>query len=459
MRGGAAHVAAMIRAAERECAPGCATILLDGGDLFQGTPASNVAFGRPIVDLYNAIGYSATALGNHEFDWGIDTLRARMRQARFAMLGANVRYADGRDVEWIPDDTIVDRGGVRIGVVGIATPQTPSTTKSANVAGLRFDDPAPVVDAHAKSLRARGADLVVVVTHEGAFCTRDAGCRGEVTDLAERITEPVDAIVAGHSHTLLNLVVKGVPIVQTRSSGRAIAVVDLPLDRAARATALHEVRAVVTDSIVPDAAIDSLVRAATASVASLVSKRIATVAETMDRRGTQFALGNLIADAQRAAARADIGIMNNGGIRTDLRAGDATYGSLFEIQPFDNQLVRVTVRGADLRAYLEGLVSGQGARVHVSGVVVQYDSTRAVGSRVLAAQVGGTPLDDARTYTVAYTDFLATGGDGRGFPERAVIRQEPVNVSDLEALIAFLSARPGGIVRPDAAPRLVPVPR
>jgi 5'-nucleotidase len=375
------------------------------------------------------------------------------------MLAANVRNAtDGSNVPWIRQDTIVDRGGVKIGIVGIATTLTPSTTMASNVAGLRFDDPVATVNAHAKSLRARGADLVVVVEHDGAFCSRDTGCRGEIIDLAQRLTEPVDAIVSGHTHSLVNTVVRGIPIVQAMSSGRAIGVIDLPVDRAARANTREEVRIVNTDSITPDRQIEALLRDATQGVASLVARPIAIVAEDMPRRGDQYALGNLIADAQRAAAHADAAVMNNGGIRADLRAGPVSYGSLFEIQPFGNMLVRMTVRGKDLRAYLESFVARGAPRVHVSGVIAQYDLTRAAGARIVSAAIGGAPLDDARQYTVAFTDFLATSGDGLGLAN-AALKQEPLGVVDLDALIAFARSLPGGVIKPDAAPRLVPAPR
>lgn len=458
MRGGAAQVAAMIRRAESECSGTCASIFLDAGDEFQGTPASNLAYGRPVTELFNTLGLAASAIGNHEFDWGVDTLRARMKQARYAMLAANVHFTDGSNVPWIRQDTIVVRGGVKIGVVGIATPLTPSTTKAVNVAGLRFDDPVAAVNAHARSLRARGADLVVVVDHDGAFCARDTGCRGEIIDLAQRITEPVDAIVSGHTHSLVNTTVKGIPIVQALSSGRAIGVIDLPVDRSARAATHEEVRIVATDSITADAQVEPLLRTATQGVASIVARPIATVAAEMPRRGDQYALGNLIADAQRAAAHADVGVMNNGGIRADLHAGPASYGTLFEIQPFANMLVRVTVRGRDLRTYIESFVSHGAPRVHVSGVTATYDLSRPAGSRIVSVSVGGAPLDDAREYTVAFTDFLATGGDGLVLANAAQ-HNEPIGVIDLDALIAFAQSRPGGVITPDAAPRLSPVPR
>jgi 2',3'-cyclic-nucleotide 2'-phosphodiesterase (5'-nucleotidase family) len=457
LRGGAAQLAAMIHQAESECTGSCASIYLDAGDEFQGTPESNLAYGRPVTELFNQLGLAASAIGNHEFDWGQDTLRARMRQAHYAMLGANIHRVDGGTVPWIRGDTIVVRGGVNIGIVGIATPLTPHTTKSSNVEGLRFDDPVATVNEHARSLRARGADMVIVVEHDGAFCGRATGCRGEIIDVAQRISEPVDAIVSGHTHSLVNTTVKGIPVVQAMSSGRAIGVIDLPVARADRANTHEYVRMVKTDSISADPAADAILHTAAASVAPIVARPIATVAGNMPRRGDQYALGNLIADAQRAAAHADIGVMNNGGIRTELHAGPVSYGALFEVQPFGNMLVRLTVNGRDLRRYLESFVARGAPRVHVSGVVVHYDPARRAGSRIISADVGGVPLDDAREYTVAFTDFMATGGEGLGLAKSAA-KQEALGIIDLDALITFMQSQPGGVVRPDAAPRLIPVP-
>src|SRR6185503_20715028 len=205
-RGGAAYVGAAIDRARRECAPSCETLVLDGGDMFQGTPASNLSYGRPVVDYYNRMGYAAAALGNHEFDWGVDSLRARMRQAKYAILGANVRYTDGRDVEWIRNDTIVTRGRTRIGIIGLSTVNTPTSTRASNVVGLRFDDPAPIVDSIGPALRKRGANFIVVIAHAGAQCGRDGAteCAGEIMNFARNLETKVDAIVSGHSHSLIN---------------------------------------------------------------------------------------------------------------------------------------------------------------------------------------------------------------------------------------------------------------
>jgi len=456
-RGGAAYVAAAIDRARNECAPRCETLLLDAGDLFQGTPASNLSYGRPVVEYYNKMGYAAAALGNHEFDWGTDSLRARMRQAKFGIFGANVRYTDGRDVKWIPNDTIVRRGAARIGIIGVSTVSTPTTTRAANVIGLRFDDPAPIVDSIGTALRKRGANFVIVIAHAGASCGRDGAteCGGEIIDLARKITTRVDAIVSGHTHTLVNTEVKGIPIVQARSSGRAIDVLDIPLGSNADLAVRHQVRELATDTLKPVPAIDSIVRRAVAQVAPLVDRHVATIPTTFPRQGSQYPLGNLIADAQRWAAKGDVAIMNNGGIRTELRAGEATYGSLFELQPFGNTLYSLTMTGAQLRGLVEAMLA-KSVNDHVSGMTIRFDPSKPAGSRLVSVTMAdGTPLSDTRTYNVIVNDFIATGGEGYNAGGRATA-SKPLNIVDLDALIDYLKSLPSPITAPTEV-RIAPI--
>jgi 2',3'-cyclic-nucleotide 2'-phosphodiesterase (5'-nucleotidase family) len=451
LRGGAAYLATAIARAKQGCvSPACETILLDGGDEFQGTPASNLAFGRPIVELFNELGYAAGAVGNHEFDWGQDSLRVRMREAKYALLAANVRDAQGRDVPWIRDDTLVTRGALKIGVIGVATVSTPSTTRASNVTGLRFVEPVPVVDSLTRKLRARGADYVVVVAHAGAFCDRDGAtsCNGEIIDFARALREPVDAIVSGHTHSLVDATIAGIPVIQSRSSGTAFGVTDL-----GPGLSSHHVYDVLPDTLTADSATAALVRRAVAKVAPLVDRPVATIASDLVRSGTEYPLGNLIADAMRVEGKGDIAVMNNGGIRANLRAGPATYGSLFEIQPFANVLYRLTVTGAALQDYLEKLV-GKRPNVHVSGVTITYDSTAAPGSRIVSARLAnGTNITLGRQYTVILNDFLATGGDGLGL-ESGALKTEILPLVDLDAFVAYLGTLPQP-VRAPAGRRLV----
>jgi 5'-nucleotidase len=193
--------------------------------------------------------------------------------------------------------------------------------------------------------------------------------------------------------------------------------------------------------------VDSLVKRATASVANFVNRKVADVAVSLDRERMQYPLGNLIADAQRWAGDGDVAIMNNGGIRANLRAGTATYGSLFEIQPFGNTLYRMRMTGVQLRDYLERVVSRDEVRDHVSGVTIGYNPDLPAGRRIVSLTFPeGHTLAEAGTYNVIVNDFMATGGEGMGPPQGA--ESTPLGIVDLDALVSYLKSLPSPIRAP-----------
>jgi 5'-nucleotidase len=286
------------------------------------------------------------------------------------------------------------------------------------------------------------------------MCQPSGTCGGEIIDMAQRLTQRVDAIVAGHSHALVNTVVNGIPIVEARATGQSIGVIDIPLEP--RGVASREVRDVYTDSLPGDPEAARIANAAVQAVAARVNRTVATIAEDMRRQGFDYALGKLVADAMRAAGNADFAVMNQGGIRADLRKGPATYGDLFEISPFANYLYRVTAPGADVRRYLELVVRGPRPRGWISGATITYDTTRADGDRITAIELpGGRAFLETATYTVVINDFMLTGGNGFAFVGTA--KSEPVNVVDLDALVGWVESRPQPVVAPnDVRLRVVP---
>jgi 2',3'-cyclic-nucleotide 2'-phosphodiesterase (5'-nucleotidase family) len=447
-RGGAAIVAAVIEQARNECKPACETLLVDGGDLFQGSLISNLAFGRPVVEYYNRMGYTAAAVGNHEFDWGQDSLKARMREAKFAFLGANVRLPDGKDAPWIRDDTLVAIGNIKVGIIGIASVETRRTSFEWNVRGLRFDTAAVIVDEHARRLRARGADAIVVIAHEGGTCGASA-CSGEVFDMARQVTERIDAIVAGHRHFAIDTEVNGIPIVMARTRGQAVGVIDIPLTNGrVSGRGVGELRAALESEFTPVPAIDSIVRRAASTLGPMVNRRIARLAEPLERDGGQYPLGNLIADAHRAAGKGDVGITNNGGIRTNVPAAWLTYRVLYDLQPFGNQLFRVRMSGTQLKAYLEQVVAREPElREHVSGITIAYDPSRPKGQRIVSLRLpAGRTISDSATYTVIMNEFMAAAGEGVAVP--AGIEKTGIGISDLDALVAYLEKMRDPIIVP-----------
>lgn len=463
--GGAGALTAAIRRAQAECTPpSCYSILVDGGDEFQGTAASNLAYGRTVVTLFDSIGVAAAALGNHEFDYGQDSLRARIRQASYPFLAANLRDTLGNSVPWVRQDTVVHRGPFRIGIIGVSTIETPRSTRAINVSDLRFIDPAPVVSERARALRAQGAQVIVVTGHLGGFCDRDGVCQGEVFEMVNRLTAPVDVVVSGHTHSMLNTSTRGVPIVQARSRGEAIAVVDLSVgDTTARrsgdvgASRILGARVVdvLTDSITADRQASRIAKAATDAVASIIDRPVGRILADMRRDGAQYALGNLVADALRDAGRSDVAILNNGGLRANLLAGDASFGQLYEVQPFGNYLYVLRLRGADLRRYLSTVVAGPSVRVHISGAQLRYDPARPADDRLVDVRIGGKPIDTDRIYSLTLYDFMLIGGEGVGLG-RVAVETRASNILDLDALISYVRARPNGVA-PPAVDRIVSV--
>ncbi|HET6342512.1 MAG TPA: 5'-nucleotidase C-terminal domain-containing protein, partial [Gemmatimonadota bacterium] len=447
--GGAATLASYVSAV-RTRYPG-ATLYLDGGDVMQGTLISNLTHGRSTVDVLGRIGLDAAAIGNHEFDWGVDTLRARIAQAPFAWLSANIfEKATDERPDWVAPYAWLETAGLRVGVIGATTRSTPETTLPANVEPYEFRDIADVVNELAPRLKAEGADLIVVVVHAGAIANRDEGYVGEIVDAARRITAPVDLIVSGHTHSEVRAEENGIPIVQARSSGTALGVVTLTFDRGRDAVVGHSIDVWTTrhDEVAPDPDIAALVDRYAADVAALAGREIARLAHPLRRdRDDESALGDLIADAQRAATGDRIALVNGGGIRTDLDAGPVTYAEAFAVQPFQNTLVSLELTGEQLRRALEAVVEDRLGEV--SGIRYRFDPTRPEGRRVLDAWLeeggeavvrDGAAVDPDATYSVTANNFMASGGSG--YDVLAEAEGTSTGLVDSEVLVEYLAALP-----------------
>jgi 2',3'-cyclic-nucleotide 2'-phosphodiesterase/3'-nucleotidase len=415
--GGAANLAGWVKA-ERAKNP-AGTVHVDGGDWMQGTPISNLGRGRAVIELMNREGIQAAAIGNHEFDWSVDTLRARMAEARFQPLGANWfdRTLDRRADDVAPW-TIVRRKGLAIGILGFLTDETARVTLPKNVVDYRFPDAgvtgAPLVD----SLKAAGADVFVIVGHLPARQGDDGAVTGELADVTKKIVGEVAAF-GGHSHNRVRGTVDGTPVLISGALGQVLGRADLTIDRRTMKPVTAETKtALLTTfaderSVPPDAEIAAFVERANESVAPLMAKVLAESKERLERTPAgDSPLGRWVSDVTRAAVRADVSVQNNGGLRADLDAGPVTVGDVYEIMPFDNLIATVRLTGAQLLDVIEHGVGLDRPSIF-SGVTLRYDSSRPRGERVVEARLSdGKPIDPAGTYLLAATDFLAQGGDG-----------------------------------------------
>jgi 5'-nucleotidase len=445
-------------------------LLVDSGDMFQGTLESNLFEGEAVVRGYNAMGYTAAAVGNHEFDFGPlgpepiprergdDALGALKRNADLAMfplLSANMtEKATGKTPAWARPSTLVRVGGARIGVIGLSTPDTPAVTMAVNVESLAFTDPLVATIDEARKLRAAGADAVIVIAHIGGRCTdlsdthSLASCetQHEAMELLQGLPPgTIDAFFAGHTHANMRHYVNGIPTVQGLAMSREFSTVDLWIDTENDRVIKSEMRAPTmicsfiyegTESCDPRTAVKGakLVPRVFANETIRPDVRVAAVLDPFLRRvaakrdqkvgiataasfprlyAAESALGNLLADALRKSAGADIGIMNSGGIRAELPAGDLTYGDVFAVSPFDNYPTLVILTGAQIIDLLRATTTGQRGIMQVSGLRYTFDASKKGMDRFVSASLAdGTPLDMAKLYTVIMPDFIAAGGDG-----------------------------------------------
>jgi 2',3'-cyclic-nucleotide 2'-phosphodiesterase (5'-nucleotidase family) len=438
--GGVAAMKPWLDSLARAC--GCATVRLDAGDEMQGTVLSNATFGRGTIDALNALAIDAAAIGNHEFDWSIDTLRARMRDAKYPFLSANITNTAGTArPDWATPWTLVTKYGVRIAVIGLTTTETPTSTAARNIQGLAFGNGAQAIKRYLPAARA-AADFVIVVAHAGAVCDSGMGgaCHGEILDIARQLDSgSVDLILAGHTHTRVNTVVNGIPIIEAQSSARAIAVADFVRVGGTRREVRVQLVTPYADQVKPDVALTDALSRQQQAVRNVTDRVVGRLKFPLKRQGDEYGLGRLIADAQRSAGRADVAIMNNGGIRADLPEGTITWGNLYQVQPFQNRLQRLTVQGDVLLAALENCVAG-GDHVpdcHVAGVEVWYDARKAPGKRINRARLdNGKTIEKSRTYTLVVSDFMSTGGSG--FAMLAGAPKQDLDVVDIDALIRYL---------------------
>ena len=433
--GGLSALKGLMDSLDTECA--CPVLRLDAGDQMQGTFLSNVTAGRSMIEALNQLDLTAAAIGNHEFDWSVDTLRRRMAESRYSWLAANVfDSATSRRPEWATPYRMVQAGPLKVAIVGYITADAKEAIKSEWTAGLRFGEGALPINDVLTEVRALRPDLTILLAHAGAECDGPV-CSGEIIRLADAV-EPktIDLIVAGHKHSLVNTRISGIPIVEAGIGGRALAVADLVKTPAGGREVRTRLMPVNPDSIRGDSALAVLVQGYARNAESATKRIVASLKLPLSRSGSQHALGRLIAEARRNVLRADLGLVGNGGIRGDLPGGPVNYGQLYEVQPFQNALLKVTLSGRQLREVLEHALAEGEPSAHISGAVVRYDPRRSPGRRVRSVELQGRRLRNDARYTLAVDDFLASGGDG--YRMLMDLPAEPGGMLDVDGLITYL---------------------
>jgi len=418
--GGAAQLTTLInqiRAREK------AVFLFDSGDMFTGM-LSNITKGEALMEMMTSMRYDAMAIGNHEFDYDSENFERQMNRVSFPVLGANIFYK-GTNHRYSRPYTIIERDGVRLGVIGIIGQDARSVANQPGIVELDFRDPAPAVRDAVKELKGQ-VDLIVVLAHQGQTgpMQTDAEAHPDLQrdfDADIKLSGEVagiDVFVGGHAHRGIETPYvhpkTGTIIVQTYGYGTRLGYLKLRLrPREGKVLSHHgELLKVWSDKLTPDPVVAAKFAAYKRQVAPVIGGVLgrSQVRLVRDYR-TESLLGSFVADMMRAVGATDIGFQNAGGLRADLPEGAVTKGDVLDALPFLNTIMVSEMTGRQIREVLEQSFTLRRGMMQVSGIRATYDMKRPEGKRLVAAQVGGSALDDNKIYRVATSSFIANGGD------------------------------------------------
>jgi len=450
------------------------TLVVSGGDNIGASPlVSGLFHDEPTIEAFNAMGVDISTVGNHEFDEGSAEL-LRMQDggchpdgcfggdgfdgADFDYLSANVVDDDSGKTLFRPYE-IRRVGGVKVGFIGVVLKDTPSIVTPSGVEGLTFGDEADAINTYTAKLKKKGVRAIVVLMHQGDSVSAGKlnDCNspvGPLADIIGRSSKEVDLYLTGHTHAAYNCVIGGKRATSASSFGRVLTDANLRVDRrTGQVVSVSATNQLVEQNVPKDPALTAIVDKYTALSAPIANRRIgaSTAALTREQNAAgESVLGDIIADSQLAKTAPDgkgnavVALMNPGGIRTDLDAGDITYGEAFAVQPFGNSLVTMTLTGAQIDRVLEQQWDGQGTTPKVlqvsGGLTYTWHSGGPLGSRVddASIKIGGVTVDPAASYRVTVNSFLADGGDG--FTELRNGTNRLGGDIDLDALADYLTA-------------------
>jgi len=463
-------------------------IFVAAGDLVGATPLVSALFhDEPTIEAMNLMNLEASAVGNHEFDKGsIELLRLQrggchpidgckgpqaFGGARFQYLGAGI--VDTRTGNSLLPSTHIKRfQGIPVAFIGLTLKDTPTIVVPAGVAGLKFGDEAETVNALVPGLRQKGIEAIVVLIHEGGMPSGDynecPGISGPIVDIVKKLDRAVDVVVSGHTHRAYNCRIDDRLVTSADKYGTVVSEIDITLDpKTGDVTQARADNLIVrTDRYAKDAAQARLIAAYEQLAAPLAKRVVGRVNAPLSRDETpagEMPIGLVIADAQLAAtageAGAQVALMNPGGVRANLTgdaSGQVRYEDLFAVQPFYNNLVTLTLTGAQLQRALEQqwLNQPRPRVLQVSrGFGYSWDNSQPAGQRIVpgSLRLNGAPIEAQQRVRVTVNSFLAGGGDNF-----SVFKQDGqdvrTGVMDIDALERYVAAQ--GTVVPVAAPRV-----
>jgi 2',3'-cyclic-nucleotide 2'-phosphodiesterase / 3'-nucleotidase / 5'-nucleotidase len=437
------------------------TLLVHAGDMIGGSPLVSALFqDEPTVEVMESMGFDVGTLGNHEFDEGIAELRRMINGGEhtkgtagydgmnFPVIAANAY--DNATGELITSPYVVKEvGGVKLGFIGVVTQETPDMIVTKGNENLRITDEAEAINKYTTELKAQGIQAIVVLAHNPAVQNGYTDAF-DASVIAENVDDEVDVIFSGHNHVLNDKIVDNKIIVQAYSYGSAFSDVDLELNPVTGEIIKKEAEVVTVyqADYTPDPAVSAIMKKYEDLIAPMKAEVVGNSSTTLARAypstTVEFGdngLGNLIADGMVAAMDTDFALMNGGGVRAQLDAGEVTFGDLFAIQPFGNVLNKINLSGADLEVVLNKQITDRGLDYHISGFkyTFTYDAVTKTGKVVDIFLPDGSKIDPAKEYSVVVNNYMygnASYGIG------ALAKGLEVGPEDIQATVDYVKTLP-----------------
>ncbi|KKB33601.1 5'-nucleotidase C-terminal domain-containing protein [Bacillus thermotolerans] len=446
------YTAAAIKAREAENPN---TLIVHAGDMIGGSsPVSGLLQDEPTVEIMEAIGFDVGTVGNHEFDEGTEELLRIVNGGKHpngtdnydgldsALLCANCVYKDSGDTI-LPAYDVKEVDGEKIGFIGVITQEAAGMVMPHGIADIEFTNEAEAVNKAVTEMKADGVEAIVVLAHIPGSQSGET-VSGQAADLAMNVDDEVDVIFSAHNHVVNNGIVDNKLIVQASEYGKAFADVDLEIDRSTGDIIQKEAEIVFVDQseVTPDEEVTSILTKYEEKIAPVMNEIVGYNAADLTGSYTGeggHGLGNLIADGMRAAMDSDFAMMNGGGIRDDLLAGEITWGELYNIQPFGNTLMMFEIKGKDLYPIIQAQLSPTyGPDYSISGFHYTWDpETNEVTSITFP---DGTPIRPEETYTLTVNNYMGTSSSPSHAPISELGQNPVMGPADIDATVDFVKS-------------------
>lgn len=437
-------------------------ILLDSGDMFQGTPEGNLTKGIASIEFMNMLGYSAAVIGNHDYDFGEEALKNIAKLAKFPLLGANI-YLKGNDEEknqkkpdYIKPYTVINIDKRKIAILGIAGQHTKTSTLPKNVSHLNFKDEARETKLWIEEINKLNPDAILIVAHIGI----DPNLSQQIVDASTytffqtrnstiqiaRAAKNATIVFGGHNHTGL---LKGWRDPQTNtliceSYWGLTHVTKAEIEFDDKTGKVKNVSCELIPLWIDQVGEDEKVLKKWQEIYQNVSKEMDKVIAkakkslTFESETLDNPIGNFVTDVTRWKSNAEIAFQNAGGVRNVINAGEIKLRDIYQVMPFENTIVTLKMKGEDIYELLKDNLKPNKTSMYISGIVVKYKINEQNQTEILEILLdNGTPIDPQKTYTVATNNYLTSGGSG-GKTFRKALEKNDTMILVRDAMIEWL---------------------